>query len=62
MRTEGEYTFFERDHLFTTPSGASNAVVVAPSNGWVEWKNDKGQTLDSIHRAGPVTFTGESTS
>ncbi len=38
------------DQLFKTPSGASALVSGRSTNGWIEWKNDAGQTLDSIYR------------
>jgi len=38
------------DQLFKTPSGAAQAVTGRPTNGWVEWKNDSGQTLSDIYR------------
>ena len=38
------------NHLFKTPSGASALVSGRSTNGWIEWKNAAGQTLDSIYR------------
>ena len=38
------------NHLFKTPSGASTLVSGRSTNGWIEWKNAAGQTLDSIYR------------
>lgn len=50
LEIHGESTVFTRDWLFSTPSGASNAVVVMPSNGWREWKTSNGVTLNDLHR------------
>ncbi len=36
---------FQRDYLFPTPSGASMFLLLASSNGWVDWKTEKGITL-----------------
>ena len=36
--------------LCKTPSGASDFVLGSSSNGWKIWKNEAGQTLDSIYR------------
>ena len=36
---------FERDYLFKTPSGASCFLLLGSSNGWVDWKTEKGVTL-----------------
>lgn len=35
---------------FDTPSGASNFVLGGSTNGWVEWKNKDGKTLDELMR------------
>lgn len=35
---------------FKTPSGASDFVLGGSTNGWVEWKDENGKTLDSIFR------------
>lgn len=37
---------------FKTPSGASDFVLGGSTNGWVEWKNSEGKTLDEIYRQG----------
>lgn len=41
---------FERDWAFTTPSAAAAIVSGGSANGWIEWKNGKGQTLDEVYR------------
>ena len=35
---------------FNTPSGASDFVLGGSTNGWTEWKNKAGKTLDEIYR------------
>lgn len=35
---------------FKTPSGASDFVLGGSTNGWTEWKNMKGEKLDSIRK------------
>lgn len=35
---------------FKTPSGASDFVLGGSTNGWVEWKNREGKTLDELYR------------
>ena len=37
---------------FKTPSGASDFVLGGSTNGWVEWKNTDGKTLDELYRKG----------
>jgi len=41
---------FTRDHLFTSPSMAAMALMGRSANGWVEWKNPQGKTLDEVKR------------
>lgn len=41
----GDRIRFERDHLFSTPSGASDCVTGRATNGWIEWKQANGETL-----------------
>ncbi|MCS4191264.1 hypothetical protein GGP51_002756 [Salinibacter ruber] len=41
---------FTEDHSFGSPSGAAGAVLGRSSNGWQEWENGDGRTLDEIER------------
>lgn len=41
---------FERDWAFTSPSAAAGIVTGSSANGWIEWKNARGQTLDEVYR------------
>ncbi len=41
---------FTRDHLFASPSMAAMAVMGRSANGWMEWKNPRGKTLDEVKR------------
>jgi Domain of unknown function (DUF4357) len=41
---------FNHDHLFPTPSSASDVLTGRNSNGWIEWKDAKGKTLDELKR------------
>lgn len=55
LREEGESLVFQKDHLFHSPSAAGLAVSGRNTNGWVEWKTVKGQSLDSAKRQiGPM--------
>ncbi|MBD5238100.1 MAG: GIY-YIG nuclease family protein [Bacteroidales bacterium] len=38
------------DITFSSPSTAASICGGCSSNGWVDWKNEKGQTLDEIYR------------
>ena len=42
---------FSEDYIFNTPSGAAMVILGRSSNGWVDWKNDQGQTLHDVKRA-----------
>ena len=50
LRVDGEKVIFEKDHLFASPSMAAVAVTGRSSNGWNEWKNKDGKTLDALKR------------
>lgn len=41
---------FEKDWAFSTPSAAAAIVNGAAANGWTEWRDEKGRTLDDIYR------------
>jgi hypothetical protein len=41
---------FTRDHLFSSPSMAALAVMGRSANGWLEWKDAGGKTLDELKR------------
>ncbi|WP_321974214.1 GIY-YIG nuclease family protein [Paratractidigestivibacter sp.] len=38
------------DVTFSSPSSAAGFVLGGSQNGWVEWVNDSGQTLDEVYR------------
>lgn len=46
---------FQRDVLFKTPSGASDMVTGASTNGWTLWKTKDGKTLDELKRQPSLT-------
>ena len=39
-----------KDLTFKSPSAASSFCRGNSSNGWVDWVNDNGQTLDEVYR------------
>lgn len=49
VNIDGKYTL-KVTVSFDTPSGASNFVLGGSTNGWVEWKNKDGKTLDELYR------------
>ena len=48
-QVDGKY-FLNITIEFNTPSGASDFVLGGSTNGWVEWKNSEGKTLNAIFR------------
>lgn len=48
-QVDGKY-FLNITIEFNTPSGASDFVLGGSTNGWVEWKNTEGKTLNEIFR------------
>lgn len=41
---------FKKDHPFPSPSQAASVILGRNANGWIEWKNINGVTLDQIER------------
>lgn len=50
MQEVGETVVFQRDHLFRTPSAAGIALLGRTNNGWIEWRDEKGRTLNELKR------------
>ena len=53
LKLDGSSYVFQEDVLFKSPSGASDVVVGASSNGWMLWKTKNGETLDELKRRLP---------
>jgi hypothetical protein len=41
---------FTADHIFSSPSAAAAVVLGRQANGWLDWKNKNGITLDELKR------------
>lgn len=50
MKVEGDTVVFTKDHKFRSPSMAAVAVLGRTANGWQEWKDKDGKTLDAVKR------------
>ena len=50
VRVEGDTVVFEKDHLFRSPSMAALSLMGRTCNGWLDWKNKDGKTLDTLKR------------
>ena len=46
----GSDVMLMRDYLFASPSMAATALQGRSANGWMEWKDAKGRTLDEVKR------------
>ncbi len=51
LKEDGEHVVFPKDHVFGSPSMAATALLGRTSNGWKDWKNAEGVTLDKLKRA-----------
>lgn len=49
---DGESIVFTKDHLFGSPSTAALGLIGRTANGWHEWKDKQGKTLDELKRQG----------
>ena len=49
VQKENVYLFKE-DYIFNSPSAAAAAVLGRRANGWTEWKDNDGHTLDKLKR------------
>lgn len=54
LKLEGAAYVFQKDVPFKSPSGASDVVVGASSNGWLMWRSKSGKTLDEVKRVQPT--------
>jgi len=41
---------FSKDYLFNSSSAAAGAILGRRANGWIEWKDKSGKTLDEVMR------------
>jgi hypothetical protein len=54
LREEGGKLIFTKDHLFKTPSMAAAFLAGRSANGWIEWRDKDGNTLDAVKRQSSV--------
>lgn len=50
LKNDGPKLIFAQEYKFKTPSGASDIILGTPSNGWINWKDATGKTLDEHFR------------
>ncbi len=49
-KTNDGFWVLKQDYVVDSPSTAASYVTGSPRNGWTEWINDDGQTLNDIYR------------
>lgn len=49
-KTKDGYWELTRDYVVDSPSTAASYIAGGNRNGWIEWSDDKGRTLDEIYR------------
>jgi len=47
---KGNVLEFTSDQLFKSPSAAAGTILARRANGWIEWKDKNGKTLDELKR------------
>lgn len=50
IQQEGEIYRLKKSMSFSSPSYAASFVLGSSANGWIEWKNKDGKTLDELFR------------
>jgi hypothetical protein len=50
LKLENDIYVFTENYIFSSPSSASDIILARSSNGWTEWKNTAGKTLNEIKR------------
>lgn len=50
----GNVLKFTEDFIFSSPSIAAAAILGRQANGWIEWKNKSGATIDELYRKDKV--------
>ncbi|ALM07746.1 hypothetical protein SB49_07965 [Sediminicola sp. YIK13] len=50
LMEENGMLVFQSDYIFDSVSSAAAAVLARRSNGWIEWKDKNGRTLDELKR------------
>jgi predicted GIY-YIG superfamily endonuclease len=50
MKADGNVYIFQEDYTFNSPSAAAAVLLGRSANGWTEWKDKNGETLDKKFR------------
>jgi hypothetical protein len=50
LKQEGNILIFTDDYTFSSPSASAAVVLARRANGWIEWKDKNGKTMDELIR------------
>ena len=50
LKKQGDHYILQENKLFASVSSAAAIVLGRRANGWLEWKNNEGKTLDELER------------
>jgi len=50
LKQEGNVLVFTDDYTFSSPSASAAVVLARRANGWIEWKDKNGKTMDELIR------------
>jgi hypothetical protein len=50
LKQEGNVFVFTEDYTFSSPSASAAVVLARSANGWTEWKDKKGKSIDETIR------------
>ncbi len=50
LKQEGNVLTFTDDYTFSSPSASAAVVLARRANGWTEWKDKNGKTMDELIR------------
>ncbi len=59
LKEDNGVYLFQEDFSFSSPSTAASVVLGRSANGWTEWKDQYGKTLDEIIRKGNTFSLGD---
>ncbi len=50
LKEDNGVLVFQSDHIFNSPSAAAGTILARRANGWKEWKDKSGKTIDELKR------------
>ena len=50
LKKQGDHYILQENKLSASVSSAAAIVLGRRANGWLEWKNSEGKTLDELER------------